>query len=609
MKLRKHHLHSHGGASGASGATASSSTIKCTSSGSSSSARTQLKFLDKHSSPSAEEGAVGSVQDAQDQQWLIDNITTLKKMKQLRQSLEAKKKKKPRSCNDASQGYYDDFSQDLKDVQMDLEIHEKLQRWLHRVASNATHLSDADTVVPHAQFVAGSGSSGSSVNLFSERVRRKSSSSSGHMEQLGGSPAGLGSSLSMGHSNSAISGGVRKKESQTAYPSSSSGGGGGGGGGGATTMMSSYPMPVEEYCLMAKDATRSGTGTKSKLSNSVGTSAGGAEDRFTASRIQQLEDGGDDLGSSMRREQEERQKKRRESSQFEERLLTQFYDYSSPQCENLFRAYATGGQKEGGSCGGGGGGRNSLAMGGMSRGGEPSTSGGGVSKFRWRFHNEPTKQKQLDDESEADGASEEFLNAVLRKNRPARDYRRWTDAVEEHREEKERATPEEPQVEEVSTVIIEKADEGEEEALLGAVCSDILNDPDAFEDEGDEEQLAEVEDKRFELMNLMGLESSSSDLDSDSGGEFSLLKNQGYFDLEEEDEEDEEDEDDVPCLVDVKSEASDDDPVLLYENEEDGAATFLGVGKKDFWPNFDKEEDEKDHDADEENEEAEEAKG
>lgn len=75
MKLRKHHLHSHGaGTSTASGMMSGS--MKCSAAGASS-ARSQLKFLDKHVVPPGEEHSTGAV-DALDQQWLLDNITTLK---------------------------------------------------------------------------------------------------------------------------------------------------------------------------------------------------------------------------------------------------------------------------------------------------------------------------------------------------------------------------------------------------------------------------------------------------------------------------------------------------------------------------------------------------
>lgn len=71
MKLRKHHLHSHG-ASGVTGT--SMAGLKGSASGGFS-ARTQLKFLDKNL-PVGENGIAAA--EPQDQQWLLDNITTLK---------------------------------------------------------------------------------------------------------------------------------------------------------------------------------------------------------------------------------------------------------------------------------------------------------------------------------------------------------------------------------------------------------------------------------------------------------------------------------------------------------------------------------------------------
>lgn len=618
-------------------------------------------------------------------------------MKHLRQSLEAKKNKKPRRpplspssvAEQFDAGTEDaDFPQDLRDVQVDVEMHEKLQRWLHRVASNATHLSEAETV-PHPQPMGGHANhAGTAMNLF-DRVRRKSANTGLDGVMGGGSSSGGGSSRQAGSlihpfsraGSVSSGGGARKKDS---YPSVNAGGrggaNGGGGGGGATAMMSTsaYARPMDEFCMIAKDyekATGTVPGAAKKKQSScggiVGAGGGGAEDRFTSSslsaqqidrRMQASGGGGGGLGSAGEcgpglLSESERLKKRRESSQFEERLLTQFYD-GSPQCENLFRAFATTsattnspGAKGAATVGGEAGG---CASGGGGLGGDSTLSSRGemVSKFRWRFHSDggnannnsrdhqhkngtgPTQALQ-GEIAEAEGNSEAFLNSLLLKSsrsKPThskaalksgattatqtvaplsmgyeRDYRRWADTVEHvvvQRMDAER------EMAEVATVIIERADEATgEEALLEAACSEILNDPEAFDEEEEGVGLG----KRFELVDLLALQervegNGSGDRDEEEvslgdSEELSILKNNGYFDLEEDDEDGEEEEEDCDDEDDddedddkdgEEEEEDDDDPVLLYEDVETGRAAFLGGGahrKVDFWGNFDSDED------------------
>lgn len=470
-------------------------------------------------------------------------------MKQLRQSLEAKKKKKPRSGDPSD--YYQEFSVELREVQPDQEMHEKLQRWLHRVASNATHLSDGETV-PHPQplhslatsVACSSPTPSSTMNLF-DRVRRKSAT---------GSAAGEEGFLHP-FSRAASVGGARKKDS---FPSANFGG--------ATAMMSSsrYSMPMEDFCLIAKDYERAVRDKVNQLAEAtiVGAGGGGAEDRFTRTRLTEEEiDARLHAANSSDTELDDVQE--RESSQFEERLLTQFYDNTSPHCENLFRAFATNDRsvlKGGGPA---------AAVGGM-----PVAGADPVSQFRWRFHSDGSVPKMQPSPQQRE-ASDAFLSSLLSKRDSG------TNETTQRREQEEK------EVEEVATVIIEKADaESGEELLLEAACCEILNDPDAFEEDEDA-QLEQVHNKRYELIDLLGHESSG---DSDSGASFAMLKNDGYFDLGE----DAEGESDASGAED-----NDDGPVLLYENEDTGSATFLGGSKTTFWPNFDDDCDEEtDHGAD-----------
>lgn len=385
-------------------------------------------------------------------------------------------------------------------------------------------------------------------------------------------------------------------------------------------MSASYLVPMDEFCMIAKDYEKAGAKKKHPLTSTEGTKSivgaggGGAEDRFTASSLsaQQIDrrmmqgssssnasEGASGLSES------ERLKKRRESSQFEERLLTQFYD-GSPQCENLFRAFATTSADGTVSKGQASSGSSSAGIGVSSGSGCGSMSNAELaSKFRWRFNSDGSggsnsncgtrQQQQQQQQKFGDGlSSEAFLNSLLNKrsnsksssvhNNYGRDYRRWTDTVEEHvvvqrdAEKDKELEQESREIEELATVIIGRADvETGEESLLEAACSDILNDPDAFEDE--DGQIEEVHDKRYELIDLMALESGDSDDEEEESGD------------EEEEEEDCDD---------------DDDPVLLYEDVDTGRATFLGAHQKDFWPNFDTDEDYEDRDADAENEDNEE---
>lgn len=491
-------------------------------------------------------------------------------MKNVRQSLEAKKKKKPRP-NDP-QAYYDEFAQDLRDVQMDREMHEKLQRWLHRVASNATHLSDAETMPPHHKPPS---SSKMPPNLF-DRVRRKSAGTAAEKAEAEGGEATViansrtegfmhhpfSRAASLGGGGGAVVGGARKKDSYPSMAGSSSGGGA------ATAMISSsaYSIPGDEFALIARDYRKAAAAVAlNKLSDMVDNDE--TEDQYTKLSTEEIDRRLEAANGAIAGEEMEGMKKRRESnSQFEERLLTQFYDSSSTQYENMFRAYASTD-------------RSSLVGGVRDTGSASIADQKMVSKFRWRFH------------SETDGASgatvpdesDQFLNSLLLKrnktaNRPlppaGYDYRRWADTVQGRGEEvgggsaKQQETTE---LTEVATVIIGKAEENsEEESLLEAACSDILNDPEAFDEE--DEQLKEVHDNRFQLIDLMGLDSSG---DSDSGGEFSMLKNEDFFDLEDDEE-------------GHTNRAEDEDPVLLYEEEETGSVAFLGGDRrKGFWPHFD----------------------
>lgn len=532
-------------------------------------------------------------------------------MKQLRQSLEAKKKKKRRPS--APGEYNDELTQELRELQVDMEMNEKLQKWLHKVASNATHLSDTDvaghlsstssaanlvSAAPaNSSLATGGGGGASGLGGMYDRVRRRP------VTAMGGAAAGSTLGVDLARTSSSFArGGARKKDS-------------------------AYQLSMDEYCLLAK----------SYESDKKAAATIVSEDRFATTTTTKSATA-TTSSSSADDESAERLKKRRESSQFEERLLTQFYDNSSPQCENFFRAFATTSAAEGAAILKEGSGGGAMAGGGTT-GPTAATAGGGerVSKFKWRFHGDGAisgggagqgaASRGGDDGDVATAGvspkateADMFLNSLLMKRNhssniqrftsssfgaataaAAEDYvgsggRRWSDRLVMSRDVDDRERPtkqkeerdleqawrdvlkeeaaamdvravmvddlvvlRQEQPSEVETVIIEKAVEAEDE-LLSAACREILNDPGAAFDEEDEED-PEGEQERYELIDLMTF-------DTGSEGELAA-KLAGDDEEEEEDDDEDEDDDDVEsCLGHV----------LMYEDEDRGEVTFLGGG-------------------------------
>lgn len=535
---------------------------------------------------------------------------SFQKMKQLRQSLEAKKKKKRRPS--APGEYNDELTQELHELQVDLEMNEKLQKWLHKVASNATHLSDTD-VAAHlsstssaanlasaaaaSSLATGGGGGVSGLGGMYDRVRRRPVTTTA----MGGAAAGsLGIDLAR-TSSSFARGGARKKDS-------------------------AYQLSMDEYCLLAKSYEMSSDKKAAAAANKI-VSAGVAEDRFATTTTTNPA-ATSSSPSNADEESAERLKKRRESSQFEERLLTQFYDNSSPQCENFFRAFATTSAAEGAAilkeASGGG------NMGGGATGPTAASASGGerVSKFKWRFHGDgassaggscvagqgtTSRGGNSDFDLATAGVSPKatetdvFMNSLLMKRNnssniqrfastpfgvAAEDYGgsgglRWSDrlvmsgGVDERETDRPTKQKEERDLEqawrdvlkeeaaamdvravmvddlvvlrqetpiELETVIIEKAVEAED-GFLSAACREILNDPAAAFDDEEEEEDQQGEHSRFELV--------------DTASDESELKSAGDV---EGDEEEDDDDDEESCLGHV----------LMYEDEERGEVTFLG---------------------------------